>query len=90
MSEQRRYRSVVADSARWDGFAFRDGDIVISTPPKSGTTWTQMLVALLIFGSPEFPRPLSEISLWLDMQLASRDDVFARLEQQTQCRVDTT
>lgn len=86
MSQPRRYRSVVADSARWEGFAFRDGDIVISTPPKSGTTWTQMLVALLIFGSPDFPRPLSEISLWLDMQLASKDDVFARLEAQTHRR----
>ena len=86
MSQRRRYRSVVADSARWEGFAFRDGDIVISTPPKSGTTWTQMLVALLIFGSPDFPRPLSEISLWLDMQLASQADVFARLEAQTHRR----
>ena len=41
-----RYRSLVADSARWDGFAFRTGDIVISTPTKCGTTWTpQMLCA---------------------------------------------
>ncbi|MDF2758993.1 MAG: hypothetical protein K0S99_1625, partial [Thermomicrobiales bacterium] len=42
-----RYRSIIADSARWDGFAFRPGDVVISTPPKSVTTWTQMLCALL-------------------------------------------
>jgi aryl sulfotransferase len=82
----RRYRSVVADSSRWEGFEYRAGDIVISTPPKSGTTWTQMLVALLVFGSPEFPRPLSQISLWLDMQLASKDDVFARLDAQTHRR----
>lgn len=86
MAERRRYRSVVADSERWEGFQFREGDIVISTPPKSGTTWTQMLVALLVFGSADFPRPLSEISLWLDMQLASKDDVFARLEAQTHRR----
>jgi aryl sulfotransferase len=82
----RRYRSVVADSARWEGFEFRAGDVVISTPPKCGTTWTQMLVALLVFGSPDFPRKLSEISLWLDMQLAAKDDVFARLEAQTHRR----
>lgn len=62
MTELRRYRSVVADSARWEGFQFRDGDIVISTPPKCGTTWTQMLVALLVFGSPDLPRPLAELS----------------------------
>lgn len=86
MGERRRYRSVVADSARWEGFEFRDGDIVISTPPKSGTTWTQMMVALLVFGSSDFPRPLSEISLWVDMQLAKKEDVFARLEAQTHRR----
>ena len=40
-----RYRSILADSARWDGFAFRPGDIVISTQPKCGTTWTEMLCA---------------------------------------------
>ena len=86
MVERRRYRSVVADSSRWEGFEFRDGDIVISTPPKCGTTWTQTLVALLIFGSPDFPRPLSEISLWVDMQLARKEDVFARLGEQTHRR----
>lgn len=86
MSELRRYRSVVGDSARWEGFRFRDGDIVITTPPKCGTTWTQTLVALLIFGSAKFPRPLSEISLWLDMQLAAKDEVFALLEAQTHRR----
>src|SRR5687767_10791972 len=48
-----RYRSIIADSARWDGFVFRPGDVVISTPPKSGTTWMQMLCALLIFDGPE-------------------------------------
>ena len=86
MAERPRYRSVVADSSRWEGFEFRDGDIVISTPPKCGTTWTQMLVGMLVFGSPDFPRPLSEISLWLDMQLASKDDVFERLGAQTHRR----
>jgi len=62
-----RYRSLIADSARWDGFEFRPDDIVISTPPKCGTTWTQMLCALLIFDGPDFPAPLDEASPWLDM-----------------------
>jgi aryl sulfotransferase len=61
-----RYRSIIADSSRWDGFAFRPGDVVISTPSKSGTTWMQMLCALLIFDGPEFPAPLEEVSPWLD------------------------
>jgi len=81
-----RYRSLVADSARWDGFAFRTDDIVISTPRKCGTTWTQMLCALLIFGSANFPAPLDELSPWLDMCNQSLDDVRTKLAVQTHRR----
>ena len=49
-----RYTSIVCDSSRWDGFEFRDGDIIISTPPKCGTTWTQTICALLIFQTTTF------------------------------------
>jgi aryl sulfotransferase len=72
-----RYRNVICDSARWDGFPFRDDDIVISTPPKCGTTWTQMICALLIFQTSELPRPLDQITPWLDQSLRNLDDVFA-------------
>src|SRR3954451_15235657 len=65
MTEQ--YRSLIMDNARWNGFEFRPGDIVISTPPKCGTTWTQMLCALLIFDGADFPAPLDQISAWVDM-----------------------
>jgi hypothetical protein len=81
-----RYRSILADSGRWDGFAFRPGDIVISTPPKCGTTWTQMLCALLIFEGPEFPAPLGEISPWLDMSNRPLAEVTAALAAQTHRR----
>lgn len=77
-----RYHTLVYDSSRWDGFRFRPDDIVISTPAKSGTTWTQMLCALLIFDSPTFDRPLARISPWLDMLTRPRDDVVADLEAQ--------
>jgi hypothetical protein len=36
-----RYQSPEEDSARWLGFPFRDGDIVISTRSKTGTTWVR-------------------------------------------------
>jgi aryl sulfotransferase len=78
----RRYRSVVADSSRWEGFTFRADDIVISTPPKCGTTWMQRLVALLVFDGPALPGPMAKVSPWLDMQLASTDDVFSALDAQ--------
>ncbi|QLE70301.1 sulfotransferase domain-containing protein [Streptomyces rectiverticillatus] len=77
-----RYRSTGADSARWEGFAFREGDIVISTPPRCGTTWTQMICAQLIFQTPRLDRPLAEISPWLDMLTTERTALFAALEAQ--------
>ena len=68
MTEMRpHYRSVASDNTRWEGFRFRPDDIVISTPPKCGTTWLQMICGLLIFQDPTFDRPLAEISPWLDM-----------------------
>ena len=82
MTGRVHYRTFMFDSARWDGFQFRDGDIIVSTSPKCGTTWAQMLCALLIFGDARFDRPLSEISPWLDQQLHPLDTVVARLDAQ--------
>jgi aryl sulfotransferase len=77
-----RYQSPDEDSARWDGFPFRQGDIVISTRSKSGTTWAQMICALLVFQTPDLPAPLPELSPWLDWLIVPREEVFARLEAQ--------
>lgn len=76
------YKTLVFDSARWEGFAFRPGDIVISTPPKCGTTWTQQICALLVFQTPELEKPLTRISPWLDMVTRPLADVLADLEAQ--------
>ncbi len=81
-----RYRVLVHDSARWQGFVFRPDDIVISTPAKCGTTWTQMICALLIFQTPDLDQPLSMISPWLDMLTRAHDDVVADLDAQTHRR----
>ena len=80
------YRSLMMDNARWDGFEFRPSDIVISTPAKCGTTWTQMLCAMLIFDGPDFPAPLSELSPWLDQTIRPLDDVRAVYAAQQQRR----
>ena len=81
-----RYRSADEDSNRWIGFSFRQGDIVISTRSKSGTTWVQMICALLVFQTPELPGPLSRLSPWLDWLITPRDDVYAQLEAQNHRR----
>jgi hypothetical protein len=81
-----RYRSADEDSARWRGFPFRRGDIVISTRSKSGTTWMQMICALLIFQTGELPEPLGQLSPWLDWLGIPRHELFARLSAQTHRR----
>jgi aryl sulfotransferase len=80
------YRGVMVDSERWERFEHRPGDIVISTPPKSGTTWTQMLCALMIFDGPAFPAKLDAMSPWLDMQIRSEAEVFEIYDRQTHPR----
>jgi aryl sulfotransferase len=77
-----RYQSDTEDSGRWVDFPFRAGDIVISTRTKSGTTWMQMICALLVFRTSDLPAPLVELSPWFDMLIEPRDDVVARLEAQ--------
>lgn len=75
------YRGWIADTARWADFELRADDIVITVPSKSGTTWMQTLVALLLFdGVPD--RPVYDLSPWLDMHLRSTEDVFALLAAQ--------
>ncbi|MEU5928206.1 sulfotransferase domain-containing protein [Streptomyces antimycoticus] len=91
----RRYLSPEHNSVRWDDFPLRDGDIVISTPPKSGTTWVQMMCALLIFQTPDLPQPLEVLSPWLDQppwldQMRSQEEVYARLSEQKHRRVIKT
>ena len=81
-----RYQSPDEDGARWLGFPFRDSDLVISTRSKSGTTWVQMICALLVFKTPQLPRPLADLSPWFDWLTAPRDVVLARLEAQTHRR----
>jgi aryl sulfotransferase len=58
-------RNWVCDSRQWDGYKPREGDVIIATAPKAGTTWTQHIVNLLVFQSPA-PRPLFDMSLWID------------------------
>jgi len=77
-----RYQPPGEDSGRWLAFPFRAGDIVITTPRKSGTTWTQMICALLVFQTPDLPEPLWRLSPWLDGPAAPREHVFAHLAAQ--------
>jgi aryl sulfotransferase len=78
----RRYRGFLADSARWERFAFRPHDVVISTPSKSGTTWMQMIVGMLLLGRTDLGASTSSLSPWLDMLIRTDEEVFGVLEGQ--------
>jgi aryl sulfotransferase len=85
-SGPRSYATDEEDNARWAAFPHRAGDIVISTRSKHGTTWLQMICALLVFRAPDFPEPLGRMSPWLDRLTESQESVFARLAAQTHRR----
>ncbi len=81
----RDYRSEANE--RWVGFAHRPGDVVVSTRSKSGTTWVQVICALLVFQTPDLPASLAEISPWVDWEAEPVAAVRARLELQTHRRI---
>jgi hypothetical protein len=67
--EQPEYKGPIVNNAvdtnRWDLVPPRAGDVIVAVGSKMGTTWTQMLCALLVHG-PRLPLPLAELSPWLD------------------------
>lgn len=74
-------RNHTLDSTRWNSIPARDGDIVICTWAKSGTTWLQQIVAQLIFGSSA-RYTLGRVSPWVDNRCFSLRHVRAALEAQ--------
>jgi aryl sulfotransferase len=73
------------DSTMWNGFDFRDDDIVIGTYAKSGTTWTQQIVGQLIFGGdPDVD--VAGMSPWVDLRVPPREVKLPAIEAQTHRR----
>ena len=79
---RRVYVHPLIDSRRWDHYEPRDGDVIISTSMKAGTTWTQRIVGMILSGSAD-PVDLSVVSPWIE---SSSDDpaevIFERLANQ--------
>jgi aryl sulfotransferase len=85
----RELRSQLLDSSAWNGFRFRSDDVVIATYAKAGTTWTQQIVAQLIFGGRE-DFDVATISPWLDLRAPPKEVKLAALEAQRHRRLIKT
>lgn len=81
----REYHSHHFDSTIWNDFKFRDGDIIISTYAKSGTTWTQQIVSQLLFDGQE-DLPTANMSPWMDMRVPPKHIKLPEVEAQTHRR----
>jgi len=79
---QHDYRTWAVDSRRWEGYTPRPGDIIISTSPKCGTTWTQQIISSLIFQDAK-ARPLNEVSPWIDARFRGpAEDMHRAIDRQ--------
>ena len=81
------YHTPVYDTDRWERFTHRPGDILVCTPPKCGTTWSQMICALLVHQTPELPLPLTRLSRWIERVTQPIEEVETELAAQSWRRV---
>ncbi len=84
--ERRAYHTAVFDTARWEGFEPRPGDVFVCTPPKCGTTWTQAIVASVLWPDGNPPGPILSISPWIEMKIMPADAMHAMLGAQAHRR----
>jgi aryl sulfotransferase len=77
------------DSTRWNDFNYREGDVVIATWAKSGTTWVQTIALQLLYGGVE-GLDVATLSPWIDFRIAPKDKVIAGVDAQKGRRVVKT
>src|ERR1700743_937874 len=80
------YDGVITESKRWADYRHRADDIFICTPGKNGTTWTQAICAMIVFGRADIDVKPGVISPWYDANFAPPEAVNAMLEAQTHRR----
>lgn len=79
-------RDYLSNSLVWHDFlaqgGFVEGDIVIATPVKSGTTWTQRIIQQILRNGAENDGSLSDTSPWLDSSWGDHAGMLDVLGQQ--------
>jgi aryl sulfotransferase len=81
----RELQTLHLDSTIWNEFVFRDGDIVISTYGKSGTTWMQQIISQMLFAG-DTEMDTQAMSPWVDYVIPPKELKLAALEAQTHRR----
>ncbi len=86
MTKRKLYLGPLTDNRRWDKIQIRPDDVLVVTPPKSGTTWMQTIVALLFSADPDIETELAVKMPWIDIRYREISDVAARIEAMTHRR----
>lgn len=81
-----RYVGHITDTGRWAAFEHRPDDIFICTPWKCGTTWTQAIVCMLVFGRADHGEKPGVISPWIDANFAPVDEYLEMVVAQAHRR----
>jgi hypothetical protein len=76
--KRQEIKTAVFDSTRWNGFPFREGDVVVATWGKTGTTWVEQIVTQLLMDAPEGLRV--DCGPWVDLRLQPLDEMLGELE----------
>jgi aryl sulfotransferase len=74
------YEGPMNNTTIWERFTLRPDDIFVVTPPKCGTTWTQIIVTSIIQGRSLSSDQMDEYSRWLDCGFRERDQIASFLD----------
>ena len=82
----RDYCGPMTNTDIWQDFALRPDDIIVTTPPKCGTTWTLSIVMMLIHGRAVPEAGSRDEAPWLDCGFRDRTAIAAFLDGLTRRR----